>query len=263
MKLTYRDKIIAAVLIFIVVLLVGIFAPIKTTSKQIKADKATLAEKEAIKKDYEDKIAEIPKLKESIKTTYSKTTDITKMFVPVDEVLDSQTVDKYMQKFADDNHVMIQSLQVNAAGTGSLDYYYTAASDQYAEVRNAADVNGTLQEEFNEANMESTVLSQRAKETVMRTQYGMTVTGTRKNIWNYLKAIKDYDKAILINSVNIADYSFGEDAAEAANVSLPDSPEGEVVEVQVGEQKISNTSTVNLVITLFSVYEMEEPNVES
>jgi hypothetical protein len=56
MKLNYRDKIIAGVLLAIVILLIGFFVPVKNMNNKNKADKKILAEKQTIKADYEAKI---------------------------------------------------------------------------------------------------------------------------------------------------------------------------------------------------------------
>ena len=50
----------------------------------------------------------------------------------------------------------------------------------------------------------------------------------------------------------------------APNVTVNVIKDGEKVEVSVGEgQKITNTSEAQIVITLYSVYDMPEPNVEA
>ena len=264
MKLNYRDKIIAGILLAIVILLVGFFVPVKNINKQNKADKKTLAEKQEIKADYEAKIAQIPKLQESIKKIYSEASDATKIFVPLDDVQSQIKVDNYMQKYADECKVKIKNLELGATTIAPLDYYYSSSTDTLYDLRAQADVNGNLQKEYEESVAESTALSQRAKESVIKTQYALKVSGTKQNVWKYLEAIKNFDKAVVINSVNLTDYSFGKNAAKQAGVELPESKDGEEVSVNAGEGKeIKNVSDAQIIISIYSVIEMEEPNVEN
>jgi len=263
MKFNYRDKIIAGILLAIVILLVGFFVPVKNMNKQNKDDKKILAEKEKVKAEYEAKIAKIPGLQESIRKIYSEASDATKIFVPLDEVKSQVNVDNYMQKYADECKVKIKGLELGATTVGPLDYYYSSEIDKLSDMRSQADVNGTLQKEYEESVAESIALSQRSKESVIKTQYALKVTGTKVNIWKYLEAIKKFDKAVIINSVNIEDYSFGKNAAKKAGVELPDSKDGEEISVPIGDNKeVKNVSNAQIVITIYSVIEMEEPNVE-
>lgn len=262
MKLNYRDKIIAGVLLAIVILLIGFFVPVKNMSKQNKADKKILAEKEAVKAEYEAKIAKIPSIQESIRSLYSEASDATKIFVPLDEVNSQVNVDNYMQKYADECKIKIKNLELGSSTVTPLKYYYISSKDSLSALRAQADVNGTLQEAYDASVAESTALSQRSKENVIRTQYAMKINGTKENVWKYLDKIKSFDKAVVINSVNISDYTFGKDAAKKAGVELPDSKDGEEVSVQAGNNTIKNTSDVQIVLSLYSVIEMEEPDVE-
>ena len=264
MKFNYRDKIIAGILLAIVILLVGFFVPVKNMNKQNKADKKTLAEKQTIKADYEAKIAQIPKLQESIRGLYSDAKEATKIFVPIDDVDNERKLDKYMQKYADDCKIKVSSLELQSSKVAPIDYYYLLKGDDLGSLRSEADINGTLQKEYAASIAGDVALSQRAKESVIMTQYAFKVNGTKKNIWKYLEAIKNIDEAVVINSVSLADYSFGVNAARKAGVNLPDSPEdGSEVSVSVGEKgEIKNTSDAQIVLTLYSVIEMEEPNVD-
>ena len=263
MKLNYRDKIIAGVLLAIIILLVGFFVPVKNQIKKNKADKATLAERQEVKADYEKKIAQIPKLQESIRSIYNSAKDTTKIFVPVEDVENQILVDKYLQKCADDCHVRILNLDLKEATVAPIDYYYKLDGDTFNSMRSQADINGNLQAEYNASVAGEVALSQRAKENVIATQYGLKINGTKKNIWKYLEEIKKMDNAVVVNSVNLSDFTFGKTAAKAAGTQLPDSPDdGSEVSVQAGDKEIKNTSDAQIVITLYSVIEMEEPDVE-
>ena len=66
MKLNYRDKVILAVVLALIVLIGGFFGLIKPKSNEIKENKATLAARQAEKADKERKIAKIKPLTEEI-----------------------------------------------------------------------------------------------------------------------------------------------------------------------------------------------------
>jgi preprotein translocase subunit YajC len=262
MKLNYRDKIIAAFLIAIAILAISFFALIKPKYKDIKAHEKTLSEVQKTKQDIQDKIDKIPKLKESILKTQEDTNAIAVNFVPVNEVQNPVAIDKYMQKFAEDCHVKIKSAELSKSKVSPVDYYYGDNSDSIDEMRKSADIDGSLSKEYANSLAEQNSLSQRAKETVIQTQYGINVEGTKANIWKYLETLKKFEKHMLINSVSISDYTFGKKAAEDANVSYPESEEEATFTVGEGQEK-KNTSDVKLVVTLYSVFEMPTPDVET
>ena len=263
MKLNYRDKIIAAILIAVAILLMGFFALIKPKNKELKADKASLSDVQKTKKDIEAKINQIPSLKEQILNIYNDTNALTANFVPVSDVQNPVVIDKYMQKFAEETKVKLNSVELAESKLSPISYYYNSIKDNDADLRNAADVNGSLAEAMNARMAESIAVEQRAKESILQTQYGISITGTKKNVFDYLEALKKFDKSVVINQVSISDYSFGQEKAKAANVTLPESKEGEEVTVDAGGQKISNTSDVRITITLYSVYEMAKPDVDT
>lgn len=261
-KLTYRDKIIAAIILAIAILLLGFFALAKPKYNEKKENEAKLVTVQQQKEQIEKEIAEIPGLQEDIKTTYKKTNDITKTFVPVDDVKNPVVIDKYMQELAEKNKVKIQTLNVASASLSEVPYYYNDTPDNFAAARVGADLNGKIQNEINEERAESLALSGRAKGSVLQTNYSLTVKGTKKAIWNYLEDIKNFDKAINARTVTLTDYTFGRDAAKAAGMDWSDDDSDEEREVEVGGAKISNTTTAQFMITLYSVYEMDQPNVD-
>jgi len=264
MKITYRDKIVAAVLIALAILLIGLFALVRPKIKDIKADRETLKNLKVQEKDIKEQIAEIPGIKTDIEETYNNTNSDSKVFIPLDRVLDTTYVDQYMQSFADDTKVKLKSVELESSKLAPIDYYYDTLDDALADMRKAADVNGDLQQSYDNEHAESNSLSQRAKESIVQTNYGVTVNGTRKNIFNYLQKLKEFENAENVVSVQITDYTFGQDAAKTAGASLPDDKETEdVVKVTVeGNNEISNTSDATIVITLYSVYNMEKPNTD-
>ena len=169
-----------------------------------------------------------------------------------------------MQKFADEAKVKLLSVELKEAKLTPIEYYYNAVADNFGDMRKAADVDGSLSKAYSEKVAESTAVSQRAKESVMQTQYAISIHGTQKCVWAYLAALEKFDKTLTVNTVTMTDGSFGKNEAEALNVSLPDSKDAdEETIVEAGEgKKISNATDVKIIVTLFSVYEMAKPNVE-
>jgi hypothetical protein len=207
-------------------------------------------------------IAEIPDLKNAILKLYEDTSVITAKFVPIADVQNQIYIDKYMQKFAEDCHVKIKSAELSKSKVSPISYYYGDFSDSINDMRKSADIDGSLTKEYEKSLAEQNALSQRAKESVIQTQYGINVSGTKANIWKYLEALKKFDKYVQVNSVNISDYTFGKKAAEEANVSYPESEEETTFTVGEGTE-MKNTSDVKIVVTLYSVFEMPKPDVET
>lgn len=263
MKLNYRDKIIAAILIAITILLIGFFALIKPKYKDVQTHQKALKDVKKTEAEIKAKIDEIPGLKKTILQIYEDTSAITANFVPIDDVQDPVVIDKYMQEFADKAKAKLRSVELQQAKLTPINYYYTSKEDVFAEMRKAADADGSLAKEYAALTAESTAISQRAKESVMQTQYGINIHGTKKAVWAYLEELKKFDKTASIDSINMTDYSFGQDDAKAAGISLPDSKDSdEEVTVEANGKKISNATDVKIVVTLYSVFDMTKPNVD-
>ena len=208
-----------------------------------------------------------------------------------------------LQKYADENDVRIASLEVGTPSVTELKYYYYSADDYAAQYRETVDLGGQLQAEYNEDNKEALSLKDREVESLLETKYGVKVVGTKENIFKYLEAIKDYDQAMNIRSVQISDYTFGEAAleqarqagAQIAEAIAPPAEEAPADEaaaeeteaeaeteapaeteeetaaaeeasaptaVVVDGKTITNESDCQIVISVYSVFTMPEPNVD-
>ena len=262
MKLTYRDKIILAIILAIAVLLLGFFALVKPKYKDIQDNQTKL---ETLEKDRAAKqalINQIPGLKEDITKIYNDTNKITKMFVPVKAVQDPENVDKYMIEVAEKNKLKVTSINVASASISEIPYYFNTPTDNYGEARVGADLNGKIQDEINKDKEESAALTVRPKSRILETRYGITLTGTKVNIEKYLNDLKNSGKAINVSSISLGDFTFGKQAAKEANTEMPDSPDGEEVKIDVGGKEISNATQAQIVISIYSVYEMDQPNLD-
>ena len=295
MKLSYREKIILAVFLAIAILFVGFLWLVKPKTKKLNDNKLKLEQLQEEKEEIDRKIAQIKPLQDKIKEIYDDTNKITEIFVPIDEVDDTIKLDKMLQKYADENNVKILSLEVSLPDVDELDYYYYESDDKDKDLREQADINGNLQDQYNDQHADEVSLSERQVEQLYQTKYGVRVNGTKEDIWNYLKAIKEYNKALLVNQVNISDYSFGQDAIEELqkrgqqiveavapqpeetpaegegeqpaeeNQEAPEVQEETTAQVTVTAdgQEITNTSDAQIVITAYSIYKMPEPDTET
>jgi len=296
MKLNYRDKVILGVLLAVVILIAGFVGLIKPKNEEIKEDEATLIAKQEEQADLEARIARIEPLKTNINETYEETGKLTADFMPLGEIDTPSKLDQYMQHYAEECGVRIDNLEISTAKEAPINYYYNEmealpASDMLA----SADLNGDYETAQNELMAESNSLSQRNVETIIQSQYGVRVTGTREALWKYLKAVEELKKAMIVNQVSIEDYSFGADKAEAEGAQPPadtEQPaESENAEQPAGTEAntegeapadtgaetetpapaqapealtidSANTSSVQIVISLYSVYDMPKPNTE-
>jgi len=293
MKLTYRDKIIAGILLAIVVLLIFFFGLIKPKSQDIKDNQATLEAKQAEKDDLEARIAKIEPLKTNILDTYDEISKLTADFVPMEEIATPQMVDEMMQKYADESGVRIIELNVTNLAQKEMGYYYMEYEDLLSELRDQADINGEYAEKVANLKAESDSLSSRNNEMIMGTDYAIKIVGTKENIWAYLKNIEEIGTTILVDQVSITDYTFGAgengeesspSTAETPDAETPDAetptaenseagaetsaetepetpaPAGAPVSDEIKEGK--NVSEAQIVISLYSVYNMAKPNVD-
>lgn len=251
MKLNYRDKVILGILLAIVILLLGFFLLIKPKNAEIKTNKEVRAQAQAEKDEIDAKISEIKPLQDQIRTTYDKTTELTADFVEYNDIYNARKVDQYMQHFAEENEVRVETLTAADINTSVLNYYYFTPTFVGEDMLNASDLNGDKQAANTESKAESEALKARTKETVLVGTYDISVTGEKENIYNYLKAIEEQDKTIIINTVSLGSTAIGERAmdeiAQLAAEAGIDVPE----------------ATAKINISIYSVYELSEPNLEA
>lgn len=290
MKLNYRDKIILGIVLAVIILIAGFVGLIKPKNEEIKTDEATLTTKQEEQADLEARIAKIQPLKDDIDQVYEDTNKLTADFIELSDINNTRKLDQYMQHYAEESGVRIDNLEVSQPREASLNYYYDENESMLAsDMLNLADLNGDYEKAQNELLAESTALSQRNVETVIQTQYGIRVTGTKEALWKYLKAVEELKKAMIVNQVSISDYSFGADSAEEATSQAPtpentdeqnttENSEQPADENQTPETNTdtpapaqapealtiddADTSSIQIVISLYSVYDMPKPNTE-
>lgn len=246
MKLNYRDLVILGILLALAILIAGFFLLIKPKNEEIKSNKASLASLEEERSQIESKIREIEPLKQDIESVYKDTTKLTENFVDYNNIFNARKLDQYMQHFAEECEVKVMTLNANDLNTGTLNYYYFTpsflAEDQLAQ----ADLNGDYQAANNAQKLESDTISSRTEENVLVGQYSISVTAEDKeNIWNYMTALEEQEETIIINSVSLS------------NIEIK-----EVETSSKDDDEEKPQPTAQFVISLYSVYELAEPNLE-
>ena len=112
-----------------------------------------------------------------------------------------------------------------------------------------ADLNGDRKAALDEEKAESSSLKERTKESVLAGQYTISVKGSKENFWKYMQALEEQDKTIIINSISINGVYLKETA--------------EVAEALAAMEADGREPTAEIDISLYSVYELSEPNVEA
>lgn len=293
MKLNYREKVILAIVAAIAILLAGFFTLIKPKNEDIKDHEAELETKQAEKQKIEADIARIDPLIKQIDQTYQATKKLTDDFVDVSKISTPEKLDQYMQNIASETGVEIIELNVDVPKSSSINYYYRTYETLLSGMMSSADLNGEYAKAEAKLSEESTQLSQRTAEDAISTDYGVLIRGTREQVFDYLKAVEDLGDTTLIKNVEINDYTFGAAEAledlvnqvnQAAQNQPAETPEGgeegaannneqeqQQQEQQQPEIQVSpvltgesdGTSTVKIIISLYSVYDMPQPDTSA
>ncbi|MBR6581517.1 MAG: hypothetical protein IKK66_09505 [Ruminococcus sp.] len=246
MKITYRDRIIIGVLLAIALLLAGFFLLIKPQIDDRKSNMKKLSEVQSSQAEVDKKIAEIDGIKDDINESYDKGIGFTETFVDYNSFNNTRKLDQYMQNFAEESEVKIMNLAVESMNESSLDYYYFTPTIVGEEALKKADINGSQQQLLKKDKAESDSLSERTAEDVVQAEYKITVEAEEKeNIWKYMELLEQQEETILINSVQLK------------NIEIK-----EREDVVVEESEEEKLPTATFIVTLYSVFEMDEPYLE-
>lgn len=270
MKLTYRDKVILAIVLAVAIFAAGFFGLVRPKSQAIKENEATLENLEKEKTEIERKIKRIKKVAANIDDTYLESEDNRAVFVDVDLIGSSNSLtggtkklDEYMHDYAEKAKVKITELKTDPTTAAALNYYYKPYVEVAGALRESADINGNLRDKVTKESEDSNYIAARGVENIMSTRYGITIEGKKKDIWNYMSRIEDIDSAVLITSVSLSKAEEQDDDKKAT----PATPEG-----QTPQQNNSTSSDqpenwdddtvleASIVIQLYSVYQMDKPD---
>lgn len=151
-----------------------------------------------------------------------------------------------MQHFAEEAEVKIMNLSSADPTSGALSYYYFTPSFLAEDMLAQSDLNGARSASKAERMAESDALAARTQETVMQGQYSITVEGEKENLWKYMELLEEQDETIIINSVNFT------------NLMIKDTKTS-----KSSDDEEEQMPSAQFVITLYSVYDLAEPNLEA
>lgn len=244
MKLNYRDKVILGAILALALLIAGFFLWIKPEMTDIGDNKDRLAELETQKSQVDSQIAEIPDIKTDILDIYADSKTLSGPFLEYNSIYDSRKVDQYMQDFATKSKVKILALAPGDLSAGTLGYYYFEPVIVGEDMRSGVDINGSDAEYIEKAKAESAALADRTEEQVLSATYTVTLEGTKEDIWKYMETIENQPETIIINSITFS------------NLALKE------VEDDDDEDEEEVLPTAQMTLTLYSVYEMDQPYLE-
>jgi len=268
MKLTYRDKVILAIVLAAAIFVGGFFGLIKPKRQTIKDNQDTLETLEDEKAEIEEKIERIDDVEKSILDTHKDSVKNTAVFVDEEMIKEPKLLDEFMYNYAEKAKVKVTELKTDPIAASTINYYYEPYIEVSAALREGADINGTFAKKVAAESADSTFIASRAVENIMSTRYGLTIEGTKENIWKYLKEIDNIKSAVLITSVSMSEV---EEEEEDDKKATPAGAGGENAQNQNQEEEESDQAQnwenetlleANIVIQLYSVYEMEEPDTK-
>lgn len=220
MKMSYRDRMIALIVIVVALILAGIFAIVKPVTTKISSNKSTLASVTAEKEDIENTISKIPSLGEAIQSEYEESKSYAEKFT---DSRKGYEADQYIQEYFNSNSVEVLSMSVQEPTTQTISFYSYAPNIVTYPLLEAADINGTIAAETAEKLQTSTVLAGLETQDVEMYSVNVDFLSKKDDLLALVDSIKDLDENIIITDLSISDYTFG---AEATDNTLKGYSEG-------------------------------------
>ncbi len=263
MEMSYRDKVILIVLLIVLIVVAGIMALIKPQYEDYKAAKA---EYEVVLKDWEaveEKINQIDPLRKDITATYEEANKTAAVFVnsifdTANKTFSSEKtaleVDNYLQPIIDECSLNVKEMGIAPVSADVMTYYYYVPDVVTYSLLEAADINGTYAAQIGESLKASTVLAQREAVEVMSEVVSVTVEGEKENLMLFLEKIDAEPNAVLVKSVNIANYAFT-DGLEQESIGPDGQPTITIDPNGVG------TSEISIDIAFYNAKNMEKPDL--
>lgn len=246
MKLSYRDKVLALVFSVIVIIVLFIFLGIRPTVNKISENKSTLASKTAEADEMRDKIAQIPDIEAKIMAAYNEGADMADNFFVISEsdieTLDTYKIDQFLQPLLDENNIKINTdVSLGTAEATTMEYYYYTPNVVTYPILEAADLNGTLADDIYKRIETSAVFSEKEVQEVQGMSVDYSIIAKKADLLNFLNAIQDINKSVLLTNIKIDDYTFNE------YENVPD------------EEK---TSTCTFTISFYAMQKVSKPNLD-
>lgn len=266
---------IILVISIIIILVAGFFALIRPTYNKLVTDQNTYESTKTEWDGIKQKLDAIPALKEGITEVYNSAKKDAGIFVneafgDVNDTLYTDHVnyamDQYIQPALDESNLTVSSMVLGGAAGTSIGYYCYAPNVVTYALLEAADVNGNYAETATKALEMNALIAQRETAELLGESISLEVSGTRENLMTFLEAIKSDENAVLINSVDIADYTFsgGLEEGQVVDVVSVDEDGNETVTQQVvgaGAEPGTGTSNYSILITFYNAKEIDTPDL--
>lgn len=208
MKMSYRDRMIALIVIVVALVLAGVFAIVKPLTTKISTNKASLASVTAEKEEIENTISKIDGLGDTIKSEYNESKAFAENFTDSRETYQA---DQFIQEYFNNNSVEVLSVTANEATNETIDFYSYTPNVVTYPLLEAADINGTIAEETAEKLKTSTVLASLESQEVEVYSLDIQFYTKKDDILALIDDLKNLDENILITNLEIEDYTFAED----------------------------------------------------
>jgi predicted Holliday junction resolvase-like endonuclease len=217
-KLSYRDRIVLLVVIVIVLFGLTFFLLIRPAMEETKALKTELIEETKKWDDIEAKISQNPRLTQEVNETRLASLRLQEGFT--EKMEDVKAVDRYLQPYI--NGSKITGFTIPAGGVSftydvqtAIPFYYNTP-DEFViyPIWEAADLNGSLNDEMENVLAPSQQMATRTAEAALGSTATFTVQGTRAEIYKMINRFangldESGAKTTRLVNVDIDDYSFG------------------------------------------------------
>lgn len=211
MKMSYRDRMIALIVIVVALVLAGIFVIVKPTTTKISSNKATLQSVKSEEERINGILEQVPVLGQTIETEYNESKTYAEGFA---ESRVPYEVDQFIQEYFNTNQVEVLSLVTADSTAETIEFYSYAPNVVTYPLLEAADINGDIATATAEKLKTSTVFSSLEAQEVEVYSLAIGFNGKKDNILALLDAIKDIDENVIITSVSIDDFTFGAEETE-------------------------------------------------
>lgn len=219
LKMSYREKIVALVLIVLVIVLIFVMWPIKTIRENIKKDTQQMESVQDIYDEKNRQINEIPILEKNITKIYDESKDLNKDF---SKHLENNQIDEYIQSIlnhendyrdGDKNIFFIdKELDVDYADKDKFDFYYFKPSVIEYPILENANTNGTLLKDTNPvlfAKVENSLLGDTLEaQEIEKHSSEIQVKFTKEGLFKFIDELSK-NKGMRVVEVTISNYRFG------------------------------------------------------
>lgn len=229
-EMNKRDKTILVVIAIIVILVAGFFALIKPQYDKYVASLESYNTTKSEWDGIQQKINQIPALKETVTSLYNDANKDAAIFVNeafsdvngnYSDEKANVAVDEHIQAAIDESELEVRNFDLSGVASTTLEYYYYTPNVVTYSLLEAADVNGNYAADIAELLVNQVVLTERQVADVMTNEVTLDVVGTRENIMAFMEKIKDDPNAVLINNVSISDYTFSGGLEEETDAAPP------------------------------------------